>query len=1389
MKDGITEVNTPKKDNQMQEDRVQKHIKDLLEQAKDMLKNDPNAALALLSQAIAQADGIGYVTGRAEAIRLQGQIHLLVGNPEKALIHFNTALQQFQAIEYEQGIAECRNNLGQLYLHQNKYDAALEQIQRSLTTFLELDAPDGIASCYITLAEICHIRDDYQQELKYLFEGMSYVNRCLDKGILYLYLVNIGIAYTDLGEYDQSLVYLLQVIKDAENQDYLIIALSKISKVYNLTGELQKAIDCAKEALSLAIQNNDRKAQAVSLVELAKGYKTLQDFKQSLDYLEKALSIYQELHDQYSETDCLIQKASLLKYLGDADESDQINRQAYMLAREINHKEAQIRTLCELGASLNQQFKFLESTKHLELVLELMDDKPIPELLPNLYRVLADNYKQQRDFEKSLIFYQKYHELSLEETEMKPGADVIENQNSSQKSKIESPEQILKSDAIINNTPVNMQKEPLKSKDKKNNDYLLSQKIARIGSWHYNIENHELYISDVLSDMLGVRDIPVKAFSHMLFSRINSEDRKQLYRYLRDLLKNHKEFEFQFQISTANAKKLVVIAHGEPLYSEDGELAGCNGTLQDVTDKTSLQNKSMGYGTRLQSIIDALPDITFIFDLYGNYTDIMLSSSREDFDSIMSLKGKNIRDVCSVIEAEKYMRVIRDTIRSEKMQIIEYQFDPVIERKWYEGRTALLKDEQSGEPKVIWVARDITQLKGINQDLAQLNNELESRISDRTSDLEQAQLELENELELRKKSTDQLQELYAEQKALFSVIPAIVYYKDKNLKYITANQAFCDVFQIKPDEVNGLTDYDLFPPDMAKQIQEEDRKILQGNDPPKESVKKLPIRSGELRWFSTAQTSYRNKAGEIIAIVGVSSDVTELKDQEAELIRLFTAIEQSAGTVCITDADGLIRYVNPAFLSITGYSKDEVLGKNPRFLKSGKHDNVFYLEMWRAIKSGLVWKGVFTNQRKDGLIFEEEATISPVKDESGKIISFVKVSRDVTRENMLMLQLRQSQKMESIGTLAGGIAHDFNNILGAIMGYSELIADDLPDASQAAHNMAQVMTAIERARDLVNQILTFSKMAETECQSLPLQPIIKDVVKLLRASVPSTIEIRQNIDENAPTTFADPSQIHQILMNLCTNAAAAMQENGGVLTISLERANMSERFFIDREKPNGSYLKLIISDTGVGIPKALLERIFDPFFTTKAPGLGTGLGLSVVHGIVSGYGGKIFVESTEGAGTTFTIFLKTDKKITPTVEVKPHTKDVPKGKEHILVVDDEAFITDIMKQTLTRLGYEVTALTDSQAALALLIAKTKEFDLLITDLTMPGMTGLELAELSRKERPNLPIILCSGFNELKNTDVYKIGIREVLKKPIDRMKLAEITRKILDEIKQDKQNN
>ena len=511
------------------------------------------------------------------------------------------------------------------------------------------------------------------------------------------------------------------------------------------------------------------------------------------------------------------------------------------------------------------------------------------------------------------------------------------------------------------------------------------------------------------------------------------------------------------------------------------------------------------------------------------------------------------------------------------------------------------------------------------------------------------------------------------------------------------------------------------------------------------------------------------------------SEVKERQQAEEERIRLATAIEQAAESVVITDRDGTIQYVNPAFESIAGYARQEAVGQNPRALKSGKHRKEFYVDLWNTIASGKVWRGHFINKKKNGTLYEEEATISPVKNTSGEIINFVAVKRDVTEEMKLEDKLRQAQKMEAIGTLAGGIAHDFNNILSAIIGYTELEEYELPEGSKTQEKLREVLKAGRRAKDLVKQILTFSRQGDQERRPLQISHIVKEALKLLRASLPTTIEIRRNIEPDTGIIEADPTQIHQVLMNLCTNAAHAMNKKGGVLEVGIRNVEV-ENEGIGLEYPHvppDHYVMLTIRDTGHGMSAGIVERIFDPYFTTKEKGEGTGLGLAVVHGIVKSYGGAITVYSEIGKGSTFNIYLPANEK---KVEEEKETGDtIPTGHQRILFVDDEPSLVDIGRKMLGHLGHEVTVRTSSMEALEAFRNNPEKFDLVISDKTMPQMTGFDLAREIKQIRPDIPIILCTGFSDTTDSDKVKaMGISGLVMKPIVMREMAKTIKRVSD---------
>jgi PAS domain S-box-containing protein len=409
-------------------------------------------------------------------------------------------------------------------------------------------------------------------------------------------------------------------------------------------------------------------------------------------------------------------------------------------------------------------------------------------------------------------------------------------------------------------------------------------------------------------------------------------------------------------------------------------------------------------------------------------------------------------------------------------------------------------------------------------------------------------------------------------------------------------------------------------------------------------------------------------------------------------------------------------------------------------------------------------------------------------DQPLKFLGTVGVLRDVSERKRseeerekLQNQVRHMQKMEAIGVLAGGIAHDFNNLLGAIVGYADLTVRRLPEGSREHSNLRQILAATERAASLVRQILTFSRRSEAEQRPLDVAPLIKEALKLLRATLPATVAIEQQVQPNAGYIMGDATQVHQVLMNLCTNAAYAMREHGGALTVRLEQVLLEHgpTWSFTELRP-GHHLRLQVSDTGVGMARATLDHLFEPFFTTKPPGEGTGMGLSVVHGIVQGHGGEIVVESTLGIGTTFSVYFPLIEHNAAAVRV-PSASAVPRGSENVLLVDDEQALLDFLTTALSGLGYRVSAFSVSNDALQAFNARPHAFDLLITDQTMPGITGLQLAHACHAKRPALPVILCTGYsNSLTPEAAQAEGIAQVAMKPLDVASLGALVRAVLD---------
>jgi PAS domain S-box-containing protein len=497
--------------------------------------------------------------------------------------------------------------------------------------------------------------------------------------------------------------------------------------------------------------------------------------------------------------------------------------------------------------------------------------------------------------------------------------------------------------------------------------------------------------------------------------------------------------------------------------------------------------------------------------------------------------------------------------------------------------------------------------------------------------------------------------------------------------------------------------------------------------------------------------------------------------------RLVKAVEQVAEGIIITDANGVIQYVNPAQEILSGYSLNELVGQTPNVFKSDFHDGIFYEQLWGTIKAGRVWSGRFINKKKDGTQYHEDATISPVYDKSGNLTNLVAVKHDVTKQLALQEQLFQAQKMEAVGTLAGGFAHDFNNKLQVIDGYVDLVLfnKDLP--ATVKKDLGVIKQTVDSSAELIKEMMVFSRKTPAGLQLIDLNKLVAQTRSMLSRSIPKMIEIDLLLADDLWAINAAPNQIEQILMNLAVNAMDAMPD-GGRLTIKTQNIALDEEChrFDPAAKP-GRYALITVSDTGAGMDKETASRIFEPFFTTKEPGKGTGLGLAMVYGIVEQHGGRIICDSEPSVGTTFKIYF-------PAIEEVPREqysekKEPPRGQsETILLVDDEPNFLETTSRLLAGANYRVITATNGKDALELYEKHLEEIKLVILDLIMPEMGGKQCLSALRNMDPNVRVLIATGYTKRgMPQELNEAGASDFILKPFDMPQLLEKIRKIIDE--------
>ncbi len=541
----------------------------------------------------------------------------------------------------------------------------------------------------------------------------------------------------------------------------------------------------------------------------------------------------------------------------------------------------------------------------------------------------------------------------------------------------------------------------------------------------------------------------------------------------------------------------------------------------------------------------------------------------------------------------------------------------------------------------------------------------------------------------------------------------------------------------------------------------------------------LVAEKGQRRWTAPEKELLGSVSRIIATTVEQHTEASIRRNLEEERRRLFFALEQLAESVAVADVNGIIQYVNSTFTKITGFTREEAVGKRTNILKSGAHSEEFYRRLWNTILSGNTFKARFTNKRKDGTIFYEDKTIAPVIDSNGEVVSFLEVGNDVTEQVSIEDQLAQSQKLESIGLLAGGVAHDFNNIIGAILGYASFMKNKISEDHQFYKYLDTIERSATRAAELTSQLLAFARGGKYNVTPVNLNSIVLDTLGIIRSSIDKSILVTKNLSQDLPTIEADQGQMQQVVMNLCVNARDAMPA-GGFLTIETSEVTLTE----DDAKSNiearaGSYVLLAVSDTGVGMDRVTVRRIFEPFFTTKEKGKGTGLGLSMVYGIVRNHGGFIKVESEPGEGTTFKIFYPASGK--PEKEEAKTMKDVKGGTETVLLAEDEEAMRELVVDVLRAGGYKVIATDNGESAVEMYLSKKDQIDLVILDMIMPKMNGGDAFRKLKEVNPGILVLLSSGYSQdEKAQQLLNEGVAGFLGKPYQVRELLEKVRAVLE---------
>ena len=619
-------------------------------------------------------------------------------------------------------------------------------------------------------------------------------------------------------------------------------------------------------------------------------------------------------------------------------------------------------------------------------------------------------------------------------------------------------------------------------------------------------------------------------------------------------------------------------------------------------------------------------------------------------------------------------------------------------------------------------------------------------------------------------------------KRIINSMPIRVFWKDKNLLFLGCNTAFAhEAGFADPADIIGKDDFQMGWREQAEMYRADARAVIESGCARLLVEETQTTPTGDTITLLTNRLPMLNEDGEIVGVIGTDVDITALKQSQKSRNLLAIAVEQAAEAIIITDQTGRIVYLNPVFETITGYTREDTIGRNPRILKSGKQDEEFYHRMWTELTAGRVFRCRMINKRKDGILYKEESTISPVLSMTGKTTHYVAVKRDLSHEMDLEAQLHHAQKMESVGRLAGGVAHDFNNLLMGIMGYVAMCKDRIEPSHAIRKWLDEITLCSERSAEITKQLLAFARKQAIEPKIVNLNDSVESMLKLLRRLIGEDINLAWRPGRGLYQVLIDPVQINQILANLCVNARDAIAGVGEIV-IETEKAHIDADYCASHpDAIPGEYVCLSVSDDGCGINEEDLAQVFEPFFTTKGIGKGTGLGLSTVYGIAKQNFGSVDASSEPGKGSTFRVYLQ-DVEAEVVKTTVTSKAEAPRAQgETILLVEDEKALREICGLFLESLGYHVVFAETPAEALKLIAQHRGAIHLLLTDVVMPGMDGCQLAKRISVAKPGVEVLFMSGYTSdvISGRGVIDEGMH-FMSKPFTRDDLARKVRQLLD---------